>query len=231
MGIVRRCCTGTPAVLASVKAPTEIEVRTSSPITSDVTYYIRCRRGASTLWPWRYRDGFNPLTAELLVLDQQGVCVIAELTTGATYEIQVQVRGEGTSTDWLSVSPELVQLPTPEGAAPAVQAAVEVTPPENAAAAATSGDGDGDGDNAAVSGNGAVGGSSIAPAASTDAAGTAKPRRQAKVLYNFEAEKNHELAVKQGDVITILEVVDENWVRAELDGKNGIVPESYIKDT
>ena len=65
---------------ASVKAPTKIEVRTSSPITSDVTYYIRCRRGASTLWPWRYRDGFNPLTAELLVLDEHGVCVIAELT-------------------------------------------------------------------------------------------------------------------------------------------------------
>ena len=227
MGIVRRCCTGTPAVQASVKAPTEIEVRTSSPITSDVTYYIRCRRGASTLWPWRYRDGFNPLTAELLVLDEHGVCVIAELTAGVAYEIQVQVRDEGTGTDWLPVSPDLVQLPAPEGTAPAVPTTVEAaaTTPANAvlenAAAATA--------TAAASSDGDVDGESNATVAS--GAPAAKAGRQAKVLFNFEAEKSHELAVKQGDVITILEVVDENWVRAELDGKSGIVPESYIKDT
>ncbi|XP_020567144.1 SH3 domain-containing protein 19 isoform X7 [Oryzias latipes] len=52
--------------------------------------------------------------------------------------------------------------------------------------------------------------------------------RAAKALFNFTAEREDELTVKVGDVITQVESVDTDWILGLMDGKRGIVPKNYI---
>uniref|UniRef100_A0A8C7WML7 SH3 domain containing 19 n=1 Tax=Oryzias sinensis TaxID=183150 RepID=A0A8C7WML7_9TELE len=52
--------------------------------------------------------------------------------------------------------------------------------------------------------------------------------RAAKALFDFTAEREDELTVKVGDVITQVESVDTDWILGLMDGKRGIVPKNYI---
>lgn len=48
--------------------------------------------------------------------------------------------------------------------------------------------------------------------------------------YAFEATQKDELSFKKGDIIKILDMkTDENWYTAEREGKEGLVPNTYIE--
>ncbi|XP_024143876.1 SH3 domain-containing protein 19 isoform X3 [Oryzias melastigma] len=52
--------------------------------------------------------------------------------------------------------------------------------------------------------------------------------RTAKVLFDFTAEREDELTLKVGDVITQVESVDTDWILGLAGGKRGIVPKNYV---
>ncbi|XP_072413258.1 SH3 domain-containing protein 19 isoform X1 [Chiloscyllium punctatum] len=54
-------------------------------------------------------------------------------------------------------------------------------------------------------------------------------REKAKALYDFSGENTDELDLKVGDMITILEHVDSDWLKGELHGKEGIFPRSFVQ--
>ena len=47
-------------------------------------------------------------------------------------------------------------------------------------------------------------------------------------MYDFEAQAEDDLAFAQGDVITVVEVIDKDWLRGELNGREGLVPRGYV---
>ncbi|KAG5452292.1 Endophilin-A3 [Clonorchis sinensis] len=48
-------------------------------------------------------------------------------------------------------------------------------------------------------------------------------------LYDFEAENASELPFSEGDVIRLLQQVDENWFEGELNGRRGYFPINYVE--
>ncbi|XP_078068608.1 SH3 domain-containing protein 19 isoform X1 [Mustelus asterias] len=66
-------------------------------------------------------------------------------------------------------------------------------------------------------------------------ASTAKPqpsgnkRGKAKALYDFVGGNKDELDLKVGDVITIFESRDADWLKGELQGKEGMFPRNFVQ--
>lgn len=55
-----------------------------------------------------------------------------------------------------------------------------------------------------------------------------KTQPQIKILYSFEAENEGELSCKKGEVLRVIQEIDENWILAENQAsKQGIIPRSY----
>ncbi|KAF7260251.1 hypothetical protein EG68_02478 [Paragonimus skrjabini miyazakii] len=50
-----------------------------------------------------------------------------------------------------------------------------------------------------------------------------------RALYTFEAENPFELSFHEGDIIRLIEQVDENWYLGELGGKEGHFPTTYVQ--
>ncbi|CAL8101528.1 unnamed protein product [Calicophoron daubneyi] len=48
-------------------------------------------------------------------------------------------------------------------------------------------------------------------------------------LYDFEAENASELPFSEGDVIRLIQQVDENWYEGELNGRRGYFPINYVE--
>ena len=51
----------------------------------------------------------------------------------------------------------------------------------------------------------------------------------AEALYDFEAENDAELAFREGDKITLLSRVDDNWFEGKNRGKTGLFPVNYVR--
>ncbi|XP_072899004.1 SH3 domain-containing protein 19 isoform X3 [Hemitrygon akajei] len=54
-------------------------------------------------------------------------------------------------------------------------------------------------------------------------------RGMAKALYNFVGDNEDELNFKVGDTIILLESIDADWLKGELQGKEGIFPRSFVQ--
>ncbi|CAO1615884.1 unnamed protein product [Jaminaea pallidilutea] len=52
-----------------------------------------------------------------------------------------------------------------------------------------------------------------------------------RVIYDFEAEEEHELSVKAGDRVTVVGAVEGGWAAGsrDADGKEGLVPAGYLE--
>lgn len=53
--------------------------------------------------------------------------------------------------------------------------------------------------------------------------------QKAKALYQFDGENDAELALRPGDIVTILNCDDPNWWEAELNGRMGLIPANYVE--
>ncbi|XP_076330955.1 growth factor receptor-bound protein 2-like [Tachypleus tridentatus] len=53
---------------------------------------------------------------------------------------------------------------------------------------------------------------------------------EAIAKYDFNATADDELSFKKGQILKVLNVEDDmNWYRAELDGREGLIPSNYIE--
>ena len=57
----------------------------------------------------------------------------------------------------------------------------------------------------------------------------AKPVSLAVVLYEFPGEAEGDLPLSVGDEVEVLEVIDSDWMRGRVEGKQGIFPAAFVE--
>ena len=53
--------------------------------------------------------------------------------------------------------------------------------------------------------------------------------RKVIALYNNVGEEGDELSFNQGDVLTVIEQLNEEWLMCQRGTESGIVPANYVK--
>ncbi|XP_006813026.1 neutrophil cytosol factor 2-like [Saccoglossus kowalevskii] len=62
---------------------------------------------------------------------------------------------------------------------------------------------------------------------------TSKPdvaTKQVVALYDFTGQQEGDLSFKQGNIITDVREVDENWYEGQLHGNTGLIPKGYVEE-
>ena len=54
--------------------------------------------------------------------------------------------------------------------------------------------------------------------------------QRVKALYNFEPQEEGELRMRKGDIVNVVEKVDQNWWKGTCDGRSGLFPVPYVKE-
>ncbi|RXN17105.1 SH3 domain-containing kinase-binding 1 isoform X1 [Labeo rohita] len=65
----------------------------------------------------------------------------------------------------------------------------------------------------------------------TEPENKAKAKEFCKVIFPYEAQNEDELSIKEGDIVTIVskECADAGWWLGELNGKQGVFPDNFVK--
>ncbi|KAK6729179.1 hypothetical protein RB195_006303 [Necator americanus] len=63
----------------------------------------------------------------------------------------------------------------------------------------------------------------------THAAPPQQQKPSAKAMFDFEAQSEGELNLKEGQVVELISQVDENWFEGRLNGKSGLFPVTYVQ--
>ena len=50
-----------------------------------------------------------------------------------------------------------------------------------------------------------------------------------RVTFDFDASSDHELALKAGDLVTVVDKTDNGWWKGLCDGRSGWFPETYVE--
>ncbi|KAL5019055.1 hypothetical protein ScPMuIL_004777 [Solemya velum] len=58
---------------------------------------------------------------------------------------------------------------------------------------------------------------------------TVNQKRRAMALYDFDPQASDEVSFRKGDIITVLEDVDQNWWKGEVNGHTGLFPAAYTR--
>ncbi|KNC45896.1 uncharacterized protein AMSG_00010 [Thecamonas trahens ATCC 50062] len=112
--------------------------------------------------------------------------------------------------------------PPPPPSAPAPAASQSTSPPPPPPPSASS---------SSPSAAARAGASSSSPSAAARAGASSSGARKVEALYDYKAENDDDLAMFQGDMVTVLEEPDEDgWMKGALGGKEGYFPASYVKD-
>ncbi|XP_034382851.1 CD2-associated protein isoform X4 [Cyclopterus lumpus] len=62
-------------------------------------------------------------------------------------------------------------------------------------------------------------------------AASKKPkRRQCKVLFDYQPQNEDELELKIGDIVDVIEEVEEGWWNGNFNGKSGLFPSNFVKE-
>ncbi|XP_062415482.1 CD2-associated protein isoform X3 [Pungitius pungitius] len=62
-------------------------------------------------------------------------------------------------------------------------------------------------------------------------AASKKPkRRKCKVLFDYQPQNEDELELKIGDVVDVIEEVEEGWWNGNFNGKSGLFPSNFVKE-
>ena len=51
----------------------------------------------------------------------------------------------------------------------------------------------------------------------------------AKVTFDYDAENDDELTLKEGDVVKVLDQEEEGWWKGELNGSIGVFPSNFVE--
>lgn len=60
-------------------------------------------------------------------------------------------------------------------------------------------------------------------------AAPAPAQKSAIALYDYEAQEENEISFKEGDIITNLNFVTDDWWEGVIDGKCGLFPGNYVE--
>ncbi len=53
--------------------------------------------------------------------------------------------------------------------------------------------------------------------------------RRVRALFDFEGQQDDELSFREGDIIKLISEGEDGWWRAELNGKQGMLPFNYVE--
>ncbi|XP_077986503.1 neutrophil cytosol factor 2-like isoform X1 [Glandiceps talaboti] len=56
------------------------------------------------------------------------------------------------------------------------------------------------------------------------------PSKQVVAMYDFDAPQAVDLSFKEGNIISEVISIDDNWYQGQLHGKTGLFPKTYVKD-
>ena len=54
--------------------------------------------------------------------------------------------------------------------------------------------------------------------------------QRVQALYDFEPQEEGELRMRKGDIVTVVEKVDQNWWKGTCGSHSGLFPAPYVKE-